>query len=204
MIPVLLGMLIYGIFHSITASRPVKRAFRNILGERAYHGLYRLAFNVISVITILPILYLVVFHEGDVVWTVDLTWEPLLLLLQGIGVVGFLIALFQTDLIRFAGLSQFIAYLRGEPLPLPDEALKTDGLYGIVRHPLYMFSLLLLWPVSTMTEAYFGFCLGSTLYFIVGSYFEEKRMVRDFGDTYAHYRQRVPWLIPFVRFGNRT
>lgn len=196
MIPVLIAMLIYGIVHSLIASRGVKDAFRQSFGERAYHGLYRLFYNGVALVTIVPVALLVVFRPGDTVWQVDLRWELPLLAIQALGLVGFVFALLQIDLGRFGGLRQLRAYLSDEPLPLPPEPLQTGGVYGWVRHPLYLFSMMIIWPVTTMTGAYLGFCIGATLYFLAGSYFEERRMLREFGQAYEAYRQRVPWLLP--------
>jgi protein-S-isoprenylcysteine O-methyltransferase Ste14 len=156
-------------------------------------------------VTLAPALLLVVFRSEGIAWRVDLAWEPVLLAMQAAGLIGFALALLQIDLMRFAGLKQAVAFARGDPLPLPDEALQTRGVYRLVRHPLYLFSLLLLWPVTTMTWAYLGFCVGATLYLGIGSLLEERRMLEAYGEVYEAYRRRVPWLIPFVprvRMGN--
>ncbi|NDJ62680.1 MAG: isoprenylcysteine carboxylmethyltransferase family protein, partial [Chloroflexi bacterium] len=121
------------------------------------------------------------------------------LAVQIVGFAGLMISLLQIDLGQFTGLSQVLAYLNGERLPLPTEPLQTGGVYRLVRHPLYLFSLLLIWPMPIMTEALLAFNLVSTWYFAIGSLLEERRMLALFGDEYAEYRQRVPWLIPFVR-----
>lgn len=204
MIPVLVGMIVYGLFHSILASKEAKHLFIQQFGERAYHGFYRLVFNGVALITILPILYLMTLNPEQVIWSIPLKWEPLLMIIQAMGIIGSVVALLQIDLMRFIGVSQALAYLRGDPLPLTDETLSTSGVYKLVRHPLYLFSLMLIWPVTTMTEAYFGWALGATLYFVIGSIYEERRMLQHYGESYAEYRRSVPWLIPFLKFGNKS
>lgn len=196
MLSVLVGMLLYGLLHSVLAGQNIKMAVRHRLGERVYHGFYRLGFNLVALVTILPIILLVLLRPGDTVWQINAPWSIVFMLVQGVGLVGLTVSIFQIDWLRFAGLRQAWAYLNGDSLPLPPEQLHTGGLYGLVRHPLYLFSLLLIWPVSTMSEAYLGFCIGATIYFIIGSYFEEKRMIRVFGDIYTQYQARVPWLLP--------
>jgi methanethiol S-methyltransferase len=192
-------MLIYGIVHSLLAALNVKDAFRRRFGERAYHGLYRLFYNAFALVTLVPIALLVVFRPGDTVWQVDLRWELPLLAIQALGLMGFALALLKIDLGRFAGTRQMRAYVNDESLPLPPESLQTSGVYAWVRHPLYLFSMMVIWPVTTMTEAYLGFCIGATLYLLAGSYFEEQRMLREFGQVYRDYRARVPWLLPLPR-----
>jgi protein-S-isoprenylcysteine O-methyltransferase Ste14 len=105
----------------------------------------------------------------------------------------------QIDTGRFLGISQLSAYQLGRELPLPSEPLQTGGVYRIVRHPLYLFSLMLIWPTATMRAGYFGFCVGTTIYFLIGSLFEERRLLAGFGPAYSDYRDRVAWMIPFVR-----
>jgi protein-S-isoprenylcysteine O-methyltransferase Ste14 len=197
MIAVLIAMLIFGLIHSILAGREIKTAFQRRFGDRACHGLYRIVYNGVTVMTLIPIAYLIVFAETRQVWQFDLRWELPLMIVQGIGLVGLVVSLLQIDLGRFLGTAQLRAYLSGAPLPLPPEPLQTSGLYAIVRHPLYLFSLLTIWPVTTMTDTYLGFCIGATLYFVIGSWYEERRLIGAFGDDYRAYQRRIPWLIPF-------
>ena len=197
MILVLISVFTFGVIHTLTAGQ-FKRWFRDRFGERAYDGLYRVFYNILSLITLAPISLLFSLRPGDTVWVIDLRWEPLLLIIQAIGLIGLVISLLQIDLGRFLGISQLFAYLRGAPLPLPDEKLQTGGLYRFVRHPLYLFSILTIWPVTTMTQGYFGFCVGATLYFLIGSIYEERRLIRYFGQDYEDYRKRVSRIVPFI------
>lgn len=195
----LAGWLAYGIIHSFLATLFSKRRFSRWFGERAYFGLYRLFFNAIAGLTALPLLALLFLRPGPVIWTVEPPLAYLFLGIQAAGFVGLLISLLQIDAMRFLGLRQFEAWLNGRPLPLPTEQLSVQGVYRIVRHPLYLFSLMLLWPVTTMTSAWLGMTIGATVYFIIGSFLEENKLLRIFGEDYAVYRDRVPWLIPFLK-----
>jgi len=199
MITVFAGMFLYAIIHSVMAGQGVKAAFRRRFGERAYHGLYRLVYNMVAGVTILPVMLWIYVGSKTVVWTAPGTLEPALLIVQAVGMIGLSVSLLQIDMGRFSGLSQLQAYLTGAPLPLPEESLQIRGVYGLVRHPLYLFSVLVLWPVTSMTDTLLAFNLLATLYFIFGSRLEEKRMVRIFGQDYVDYQQRVPWLVPFAK-----
>jgi protein-S-isoprenylcysteine O-methyltransferase Ste14 len=198
MIPVLLAMALWAIVHSYTAGQ-FKTAFRERFGERAYHGLYRILYNLFAGLSLAPIMLLVIIAPSGVVWNVPLEWEPALLAIQAVGLLGAALSLLQIDVLRFLGLRQAWAYITGAPLPLPDEPFQAGGVYGLVRHPLYFFSLLASWPVTTMTGAYLGWCIGLTAYFLIGSRLEERRLAAAFGETYAHYRARVPWMLPLPR-----
>jgi protein-S-isoprenylcysteine O-methyltransferase Ste14 len=76
---------------------------------------------------------------------------------------------------------------------------KRFGENKLVRHPLYLFSLLVIWSFATMSQAMFAFNIAATLYFIFGSLLEEQRLLAIFGQSYVDYQQHVPWLIPFLK-----
>ena len=199
-----LGLLIaFGVVHSLTAALVFKALMITLMGQRAYLGLYRLVYNGISVVTFGGIWLYVMLNPGGFIWQVDAPASYAFFIVQGIGVVGLVISMLQIDFMRFAGLSQMVAWLAGKPLPLPAEPFVTNGVYGLVRHPLYLFSLLFLWATPAMSAGWLGLCIGATLYFALGSLWEERKLMRQFGETYRLYRATVPWMIPFVGpFGN--
>ena len=194
MIPILTAMFIYSLIHSVLAGNKVKQSIRSKIGFRAYEGLYRFSYNILATISFVPILLLITLSDSKTVWQFTSSWNTPLSIIRAIGLIGFCIALLQTDLARFAGLSQVLAYLRNRPLPLPPEKLRTTGLYSRSRHPLYIFSVLILWTTPVMTNTYFAFCISVTIYFIIGSHYEELRMLNTFGEAYARYQTQVPWL----------
>jgi protein-S-isoprenylcysteine O-methyltransferase Ste14 len=193
--------LLFGIIHSLTAGVAPKKRLSVVLPTRLVEGWYRLLYNVFSAITIAPVLIAVATLPDRVVYSVPAPWPLLFRLVQLGGAAGLVGALFVTDVFRFAGISQAVAYLSGESLPLPPERLQVKGMYTVVRHPLYLFSLLAIWPMPTMTLNMLLFNIGATLYFVVGSLIEERRLERTYGEAYRAYQKRVPWLIPVPRFG---
>ncbi len=186
----------YGAVHSLLAATQTKRFARHIMGERTYEGLYRLFFNTMAVVLLLPIVWIVLFEPGDTVWRVYFPLNVLFYAIQGVGVLGLLVSLLQIDGSRFLGMSQLMHWFEGRKKPLPDEPLATSGVYALMRHPLYLFSLMIIWPVVTMSEAWLGFGVGATLYFLVGSIFEEHKLRQAFGSAYEQYQRRVPWFLP--------
>ena len=64
-----------------------------------------------------------------------------------------------------------------------------------VRHPWYFFSLILIWT-RDMNGAMLVSAVLLTLYFVVGSHLEERKLIAFHGDVYRRYMQRVPGLIP--------
>jgi protein-S-isoprenylcysteine O-methyltransferase Ste14 len=47
-----------------------------------------------------------------------------------------------------------------------------------------------------MTVGHLVFALGTTVYVLIGVWFEERDLVRHFGDAYRRYRKEVPMLVP--------
>jgi protein-S-isoprenylcysteine O-methyltransferase Ste14 len=101
------------------------------------------------------------------------------------------------DVKEFLGIRQWKRQREGNP-PEPgrNDRLFTKKAYGLVRHPLYLgiSAVLAFQPVQTRNS--FLSVVLIVLYFYVGSFFEERRMVRTFGEEYRKYQKRVPRFLP--------
>jgi protein-S-isoprenylcysteine O-methyltransferase Ste14 len=42
--------------------------------------------------------------------------------------------------------------------------------------------------------------VGATIYILIGAYFEERKLSREFGAAYADYKSKTPMLIPWLKF----
>jgi protein-S-isoprenylcysteine O-methyltransferase Ste14 len=74
---------------------------------------------------------------------------------------------------------------------------KTRGPYGLVRHPIYLGWLLVVFGIGTMTMTRFVFAVSSCAYILVAIPFEERSIRTSSGGAYARYMTQVPWrLIP--------
>jgi len=94
-----------------------------------------------------------------------------------------------------AGVAQVVEAPR-EPSHIP---LITSGLYGFVRHPLYFAWVLLMFGTPHMTMTRLTFAIVSTAYLAVAIPFEERGLIRAFGDDYRQYQRRVKWrMLPGV------
>ena len=75
--------------------------------------------------------------------------------------------------------------------------LVTTGIYGVVRHPLYMSNGLLAIGMAVLLRSTYAmlFSVGYFLLFLPLIHFEEKDLLRKYGDEYREYVKKVPWRI---------
>jgi protein-S-isoprenylcysteine O-methyltransferase Ste14 len=182
--------LVYGALHSWLASLPVKAAARKLLGSWADH-FYRLAFNVVAVVTLIPLLALAAWKAGSVLVIVPWPGAAVLLGIQFAALLLMARVFRNSEPAYFLGVGQ----LGNEP---SSGSLITTGAYGVVRHPLYSIGLLILWCFPILTTGTLAFDAGITLYTLIGSELEERRLIVQFGDAYLQYRKQVARLIPFL------
>ena len=117
-------------------------------------------------------------------------------MLAGQGVAAFLLlyGVLQTDTLSFIGLRQLV---ESDSKP---GTLVTSGLYRFVRHPLYSAGLLFLWLTPTMTVNQLTVYICATIYIFIGAYFEERKLLREYGAVYAEYKSVTPMIIPGLLF----
>lgn len=185
----LLAVAAYGALHSLLAAPAAKRLAERGLGPAVRRG-YRLAYNIVGVITLLPVLAVVALEPGALIYRLRLPWSALALAVQALGLAVLVAGLLQTDALHFLGLRQLVEH---DPRPA---RLVVSGLYRHVRHPLYTAGLAVLWFTPLLTASLLAFNLGLTAYIGIGSHFEERRLHAEFGPAYAEYARRVPRLLP--------
>jgi len=76
----------------------------------------------------------------------------------------------------------------------------TTGVYGLVRHPLYLGCALMMLGAPLLIGSVYGLLISALgLLLLVGRIMGEERMLLEELDGYAAYRQKVKYrLIPFV------
>jgi len=187
----LASWLFFGLIHSLLASQLVKRLAQRWLGPLFPY--YRLLYNAVSLLTLLPILILYTQAPDNYLWPPNGWTSGLGVLLLITGLVITVIALRSYDRREFLGW----------PLPKPQtggDSLQQGGLLQYVRHPLYLGIVLALIGLLFFrpTAASLVSLLAAVLYIRIGIHFEERKLIRTFGDRYRTYRQRVPMLVPFL------
>ena len=116
--------------------------------------------------------------------------------LYALGWLFLFYATFLVDHLDLFGLAQ--AWRRWAGGTYREPEFHARGVYGFVRHPIYIGWLLIVWAAPTMTIAHLVFAFGSTIYILAGIWFEERDLVEAFGERYVEYRHRTPMLLPRI------
>ena len=197
---IFLSVALFGIVHSWLASYRAKLIAQNALGPDLASTIYRAIFNVLAVLSLAPSLYLVVALPDRELYRFPEPLNFIALLIQGLAALGVIYAVYQLDVWFFAGVRQLLDRKTKAIDSTSTAHLVTNGLHRYVRHPLYTMSLIFLYFSTPMTLNRLILIVGFTLYFYLGSIFEERKLVREFGDAYRQYQRDVPRLIPRLKF----
>ena len=87
--------------------------------------------------------------------------------------------------------------------PVAKAEFVTRGAYKYIRHPLMLGVLMGVWAIPLMTVGHLLLATGFTVYILIGTWYEERDLLRFLGEQYRDYQQRVPKLIPGLRRKDR-
>lgn len=187
----LLLLALFGVQHSVMARRGFKRWWTRVVPAAVERSTYVVATS--AVLALLCWFWVPI--EAPVVWRV--TGNAGVTLLWSVFGLGWMLVLLSTFLINhfeLFGLQQVFARLTGRTLP--EARFKTPLLYRYVRHPLYLGLLLSLWAIPVMTAGRLLLAIGLSAYILIGIGFEERDLLRQFGERYRRYRIEVGMLLP--------
>jgi methanethiol S-methyltransferase len=185
------GLLaLFALQHSIMARQWFKRMLTRIIPEPAERPTYVL-FSSLALI----LLFSQWQPLGGTIWQIE---SPVgLAVMYGGFAFGWLIVLASTFMINhfdLFGLRQVVLYFMQRPYtPL---RFRTPFFYKYVRHPLYFGWLLAFWCTPVMTSAHLFFAAMTTGYILIAIQLEERDLIRQHGNSYSVYRDRVPMIIP--------
>ena len=185
--------ILWGVVHSLLASHSVKTVLRRIAGGLAFDRLYRFSYNIFALCSFYPIAIMLYTFPDRPLYSIPSPWIYLTVIVQAIAAIVLISAVVQTGPAEFIGWEQLSG--TGESKP---PVLMTDGWYAYVRHPLYAGILVFGWLIPEMTVNRLALLIVFTLYIMVGAWFEERKLLKDFAPAYAEYKARVPMLIPKI------
>ena len=73
-------------------------------------------------------------------------------------------------------------------------------LYRFLRHPMYCGIILCyIFSTTIITEIFVTNLICIIIYIEIGSYFEEKVLIQEFGEEYLEYKKNTYKYLPFIR-----
>ncbi|MEE8402914.1 MAG: isoprenylcysteine carboxylmethyltransferase family protein [Candidatus Hydrothermarchaeaceae archaeon] len=191
--------LVFGLFaliHSLTAANWFRGKASVVMGDRYTH--YRILYNVASVITFVPVFLIWARYSAyaPVIYIAPQFLHLPLYAVQVISLGAAVLTFLKFDFLEFIGLKTGASQ--------EGQKLVTAGLYGIVRHPMYLFIIIFLWTKPAFNSLYLLAAALFTAYFVVGAFLEEKKLIKEFGAEYRRYQEAVPMFLPQPFFSLRS
>ncbi|MEO5649954.1 MAG: isoprenylcysteine carboxylmethyltransferase family protein [Ginsengibacter sp.] len=183
--------ILYYAAHSILAATSVKVFFEERL--KKYFRYYRLSYSIFAGITLFLLLIFQYSFESPVLISSVLLKYISLIILVIPGVAIMMISIKKYFLLLSGVRSVFEA--------TPQVELKVEGIHRYVRHPLYLGTLLFVWGlffIFPLLNNLIALVLLNT-YVWVGIVFEERKLVKEFGEKYKAYISGVPKLLPHFK-----
>ena len=179
--------LLFGLFaihHSLFARERVKARLAGLVPQRLLRSVY--------------------------VWTASLIFIAVCVLWQPIGGDVFEVHGWRTAahvVSQIIGIGIIAAAVRTiDPLELAGvrpasnpQTLQITGPYRWVRHPVYLGWVLASFSAPHMTGDRLAFAAITSIYLVMAVPWEERSLMRSFGEEYAEYKRNVRWrIVPYV------
>ena len=186
----------YCFLHSFLISVRFTNYLTRVL--KNYYSFYRLFYVLISLV----LLVWVINYTAPLDTTIIITYVPPWSIIRQVTMWGSLLMFFWAfffnyDSLSFFGIRQILNFKKLKTTN-PSEEIKKNGLLAVTRHPMYLALIIYLW-CQTFRMADIVVNLILTIYVIIGTVLEEKKLVLEFGDAYRKYQREVPMLVPFTK-----
>ena len=177
----------------IQHSGMVRRSFRQWLAHFLPEEYEGAVYAIVSGIVLLAVI--VLWQKSSPVFTISRgVFRWLVYIAYLLSLAGFIWGIRALKVFDPYGLRPILGRLRGrKPRPM---AFVVRGPYRWVRHPLYLFMILMIWSCPDLTADRLLFNGLWTVWIVIGSILEERDLVSEFGDAYREYQRKVPMLIP--------
>lgn len=150
----------------------------------------------------LLLLFLLWTPSGIVWWQAEGTLRWAIMIVYGVCWLLLLKSCIDGGIQLQSGMLGWFALMRDRRPRFPD--LPTEGLFRLVRQPIYVSFALTLWTVPTWTPDQLAIALSYTAYCALAPRLKEQRFANIYGERFEAYRGRVPYWIPFTMPRSRT
>jgi len=186
-------LILWCVLHSAMISIAVTEYLKKLLGSQ--YRFYRLFFNSIAILTLIPVALVAYSARTPAI----IQWKGYMrigqILILALALWFFFRGGRHYDIRQLIGIKQIREGTTDMGITATGE-LDTSGVLGMTRHPWYLATLLLIWG-RQMDIAAMIVNVILTAYLIFGTYLEEQKLVREFGEKYRNYQKKVSMLLPY-------
>lgn len=189
--------ILFSILHSVFATGWWKERMRKWLGES--FKFYRFYYSVFATINLAAILYFQFTIVSPLLWNTVYLIHYAGLIATAAGMIV-MMACMRKYILVVTGVRAFSNSANSRPV------LQTGGLHKYTRHPLYLGTLVFIWGIFLISPkiSHLICCVAMSVYTLAGIFFEEKKLVVEFGEEYTRYASEVPRLLPrFLTKGSK-
>jgi len=181
--------LAFFIQHSVMVRPSFKQRLSKLIPNAQHGALY-------SIISGLFLFIVVIFWQAAApLWEAQGLARLLLRLFFILPIIGFFLAVKSLGFFDPFGIKEiFEHYCNANKHPVE---FIVKGPYRLVRHPVYLFVLIMIWSCPYLSADRLLFNIMWSVWIIVGAFLEEKDLISQFGDTYRKYQKSVPMLLPY-------
>lgn len=189
-----IGLLVlFGFQHSLLARPSIKAKLYSRLPKAMERSNYVWSSGVMLALCVLfwqPV-------SDHVVWQINGPMYWGVLAVSAMGWMYLLAATFAINHWDLFGLRQ--TWLEAMGLPYTTVPFKEHWMYRYSRHPIMLGVLIGIWCLPVMTANQLMLNIGLSVYMLIGLYFEERDLIRHWGQGYVEYKKRVGALISLPR-----
>lgn len=183
---------LFGLQHSIMARAGFKEWLTRYIPAAAERATFMFMSGVVCIVAI----YFWQPLPGTV-WNIENPFAQVALWsVYALGWTYLLLATFVTNHFELMGLRQVYLYYRNQPhtrLPFTRKFM-----YRYSRHPMMLGILVGMWSIPQMSVSHLVMSSLLSLYIAIGIFFEERDLVKSFGETYRKYKKEIATFIPGI------
>ncbi|MBD3274996.1 MAG: isoprenylcysteine carboxylmethyltransferase family protein [Candidatus Marinimicrobia bacterium] len=181
---------LFAVQHSVMARKGFKQWLNRFISGEIERSTYVLVSSLMFII-----IFIFWRPMPEVIWSTNTgIVRTALLTLMISGFAFAVVSSFMINHFELFGLQQvYNAFFNKEITPL---SFRTPLAYKLVRHPIQLGQMIGVLVTPDLTVGHLIFGAGMALYIFIGIYFEERDLMRRFGEQYAAYRESVPQILP--------
>ncbi len=181
--------IVFCFLHSLLAGHSVKRKAQAVMGRHFKH--YRLLYTLFAAVFFIAIIAYQLLMKQDYLFKVSF-FHSIAGWVLGLSGLLLMLVCIRKYFMNLSGVKSLVQEHAGNTLII-------SGVHRYVRHPLYLGTFAFIWGLFLLVPA-LSLLIANVIitgYTLIGIYFEESKLVDEFGESYTKYQQTVPRILPF-------